>query len=78
MKQTVNRGTTASTRKGPSAGQLENAKAVSMPSKQLVNDEEVRIMCVPCSVAESILSRNSRLMRKSGRAGKSSECKREI
>ncbi|KIJ93086.1 hypothetical protein K443DRAFT_13133 [Laccaria amethystina LaAM-08-1] len=43
MAETINRGTT-STRKGSSAGQIERAKAVSMPSKQPVNDEEIRII----------------------------------
>ena len=77
MKKTVNRGTTASKRKRPSAGQIEKAKAVSMPSEQRVNDEEIPIMCVPCSIVESMLSRNSRVMVRSG-AGGSSVCKREI
>jgi len=54
MKQTINRGTTG-TRKGPSAGEIEKAKAVSTSSKQPVNDEEIRIMCVPCSLAEYML-----------------------
>ena len=75
MTQTVNRGTTSTRR--PSAGQIEKAKAVSTPPKQSVNDEEIRIMCVPCSIAESMLSRNSRVMGRSG-AGKSSVCKRGI
>ena len=76
MTQSVTRGTT-STRKGPSAGQIEKAKAVSTPPKQPINDEEIRIMCVPCSIAKSMLSHNSRVMGRSG-AGKSSVCKRGI
>ena len=75
-KQTVDSGT-ASTRKEPSAGQIEKAEAVSTPSKQPINDEEIHIMCVPCSIAESMLSHNSRVMGRSG-AGKSSVCKREL
>ncbi|KIK09476.1 hypothetical protein K443DRAFT_671383 [Laccaria amethystina LaAM-08-1] len=75
MTQTVNRGTT-STRNRPSAGQIEKAKAVSTPPKP-VNDEEIRIMCVPCSIAESMLIRLSRVMGRSG-AGKSSVRKRGI
>ena len=76
MTQSVNRGTTSTRR--PSAGQIEKVKAVSMPPKQpVLNGEEIRIMCVLCSIAESMLSRNSRVMGRSG-AGKSSVCKRGI
>ncbi|KIJ93279.1 hypothetical protein K443DRAFT_12977 [Laccaria amethystina LaAM-08-1] len=40
--QSVNKDTT-STRKGPSSARIEKAKGVSTPSKQSVNDEEIRI-----------------------------------
>lgn len=64
MTQTVNGGTT-STRKGPSAGQIEKAKAVSTPPKQPVNDEEIRIIVMGRSGAGKSsfinLASNSRL-----------------